>query len=200
MSTEYWPEDRAFDFPHAINMQWKGTDVAMDFLCACNTLNRYCGMFCQFINCAGCQRVHWLNNTVEIVLLTARETHAVGRQRAYVLYQDRRVRACTNETRVPRKKVWPIRRAHVQLRSAFLHYNGMEVCMDFHCPRCRSDNQHIDGRGAQFIGCSRHECERLYWLSPYVQAIELTNRERARLLQARWKPRNPVGLESPFEG
>jgi hypothetical protein len=35
-------------------MQWKGTDVCMDFHCECGHDNHYDGFFAYIIRCAGC--------------------------------------------------------------------------------------------------------------------------------------------------
>jgi hypothetical protein len=58
---------------HAVNMQWKGTDVCMDFTCECEVLLHYHGMFMTFIRCDQCQAVYWMNPTVEAVKLTDAE-------------------------------------------------------------------------------------------------------------------------------
>ena len=39
--------------PHAF-IQWKGTDVCMDFRCDCGESSHYDGMFAYAIKCGGC--------------------------------------------------------------------------------------------------------------------------------------------------
>lgn len=39
--------------PHAF-IQWKGTDVCMDFYCECGEENHFDGYFAYVVKCAGC--------------------------------------------------------------------------------------------------------------------------------------------------
>ena len=38
-------------------IQWKGTDVCMDFHCDCGHHNHIDGYFCYFVKCKGCGQV-----------------------------------------------------------------------------------------------------------------------------------------------
>ena len=55
-------EDRAFDLsdtplgPHAF-IQWKGTDVCMDFHCECTAHLHFDGYFAHYIECPHCRSV-----------------------------------------------------------------------------------------------------------------------------------------------
>ena len=45
------------DVPHAF-IQWKGTDVCMDFYCSCGGYGHIDGMFVYYIKCADCGQVY----------------------------------------------------------------------------------------------------------------------------------------------
>lgn len=53
------PDSRQFDLttrqtePHAF-IQWKGTDVCMDFHCDCGSHNHFDGEFAYFVKCGSC--------------------------------------------------------------------------------------------------------------------------------------------------
>lgn len=50
-------------------IQWKGTDVCMDFWCDCGTNNHYDGYFAYQIRCAGCNAVFELGHSVSVKLV-----------------------------------------------------------------------------------------------------------------------------------
>ena len=40
-----------------LSLQWKGTDVCADLICACGYHGHYHGMFMYYVRCAGCGAV-----------------------------------------------------------------------------------------------------------------------------------------------
>jgi len=48
-------------------IQWKGTDVCMDFWCECGYHSHIDGYFAYAIKCNGCERYFGLDHTVKIV-------------------------------------------------------------------------------------------------------------------------------------
>jgi len=47
-------------------IQWKGTDVCMDFHCECGEHNHYDGFFAHYVRCAGCGQVYELDTKVKM--------------------------------------------------------------------------------------------------------------------------------------
>ncbi len=47
-------------------IQWKGTEVCMDFHCKCGEYNHYDGYFAYFIKCRGCNAVYKCSNEIEM--------------------------------------------------------------------------------------------------------------------------------------
>lgn len=47
-------------------IQWKGTDVCMDFYCACGHHNHYDGYCAYFIKCKKCKKIFMLGDSVQI--------------------------------------------------------------------------------------------------------------------------------------
>jgi hypothetical protein len=45
-------------------IQWKGTDICMDFWCDCGTQNHYNGYFAYYVQCKGCKQVYKLDSKV----------------------------------------------------------------------------------------------------------------------------------------
>jgi hypothetical protein len=45
-------------------IQWKGTDICMDFWCECDTHNHYDGYFAYYVECKGCKQVYKLDTKV----------------------------------------------------------------------------------------------------------------------------------------
>ena len=45
-------------------IQWKGTDICMDFWCDCGTKNHYDGYFAYYVQCKGCKQVYKLDTKV----------------------------------------------------------------------------------------------------------------------------------------
>ena len=45
-------------------IQWKGTDICMDFHCECGEHNHYDGFFAYFVKCAGCEQVYELETSI----------------------------------------------------------------------------------------------------------------------------------------
>ena len=47
-------------------IQWKGTDLCMDFHCECGTHNHYDGFFAYYVKCAGCGQVYQMDTKVKM--------------------------------------------------------------------------------------------------------------------------------------
>lgn len=47
-------------------IQWKGTDLCMDFHCECGTHNHYDGYFAYQVKCAGCGQVYEMDTKVKM--------------------------------------------------------------------------------------------------------------------------------------
>lgn len=45
-------------------IQWKGTDLCMDFHCECGTHNHYDGYFAYHVKCKGCGQVYKMDTKV----------------------------------------------------------------------------------------------------------------------------------------
>ena len=54
--------------PHGF-IQWKGTDVCMDFYCKCGHLSHIDGDFAYFVKCPKCETVYMCNAHIELVEL-----------------------------------------------------------------------------------------------------------------------------------
>jgi hypothetical protein len=55
-------------------VQWKGTDLCMDFLCpSCGSRSHIDGYFAYIIECGHCSQLFGLNPYIEVVPLTAKE-------------------------------------------------------------------------------------------------------------------------------
>jgi len=48
-------------------IQWKGTDVCMDWHCPCGCHNHYDAGFCYYVKCKGCGSVFSVSPHVEMV-------------------------------------------------------------------------------------------------------------------------------------
>lgn len=48
-------------------IQWKGTDVCMDFWCACGAHGHIDATFAYFIKCRHCNRVYMTNGHIELI-------------------------------------------------------------------------------------------------------------------------------------
>jgi len=46
-------------------IQWKGTDLCMDFYCPCGTHSHFDGMFCYYLACRGCGAIYQLGTQVK---------------------------------------------------------------------------------------------------------------------------------------
>jgi len=47
-------------------IQWKGTDVCMDFHCGCGEHNHYDGYFAYYVKCSGCGQVYQMDTKVKM--------------------------------------------------------------------------------------------------------------------------------------
>jgi hypothetical protein len=56
-------------------IQWKGTDVCMDFYCDCGTDNHYDAEFAYFVRCSGCRRVFRVGTEVTMTETTDTRGH-----------------------------------------------------------------------------------------------------------------------------
>lgn len=65
-------EATRIDEPHGW-IQWKGTDVCMDVLCACGAHMHVDGEFAYYLRCPHCQRVYGVGAYVRLVELTKPE-------------------------------------------------------------------------------------------------------------------------------
>lgn len=79
MSTPGWDRQKlpAEGEPHCW-IQWKGTDVCMDFHCVCGAQGHFDGDFAYYLKCSKCERVYMTNGHIELVELTVDE--ATGAQ------------------------------------------------------------------------------------------------------------------------
>jgi hypothetical protein len=55
--------------PHAF-IQWKGTDVCLDFYCPCGQQSHYDGDFAYAVQCPVCDREFAMPHTVQMVEVT----------------------------------------------------------------------------------------------------------------------------------
>lgn len=54
------------DVPHCW-IQWNGTDVCMDFHCACGKMPHIDASFAYHIKCPHCNRVYFCNGHIELI-------------------------------------------------------------------------------------------------------------------------------------
>ncbi len=47
-------------------IQWKGTDICMDFTCECGESNHYDGFFAYSIRCFNCKTVYKLGSEIKL--------------------------------------------------------------------------------------------------------------------------------------
>lgn len=176
---DLWPARRTIQLPRHVNLQWKGTDAVLDFNCPCGTASRYGGWFLTFIRCPGCKHVFYLNNSVEVVELNGNELAQLSQQDQIHCGaneddgQPNKMQLVLRE--LPGAKVWPIDRAQPQPVAAHIHWDQTSACVDFYCV-CESDD-HFCQVNSHFLGCS--DCNRVYWLTPKVEALRLTAEELA---------------------
>jgi len=55
------------------SIQWKGTDVCLDFSCACGGSGHVDGEFVYAIQCADCGTTYAMPRTVQLVITGARD-------------------------------------------------------------------------------------------------------------------------------
>ena len=56
-------------------IQWKGTDICMDFYCECGVHNHYDGYFAYYIECSGCKQIYKLDTKVMMEKSKLNENH-----------------------------------------------------------------------------------------------------------------------------
>ena len=47
-------------------IQWKGTDICMDFHCKCGHHNHYDGYFAYFVQCFNCKQIYKMVESIEM--------------------------------------------------------------------------------------------------------------------------------------
>jgi len=47
-------------------IQWKGTDICMDFYCKCGYYNHYDGYFAYHVQCFGCKQIYKMADSIEM--------------------------------------------------------------------------------------------------------------------------------------
>lgn len=47
-------------------IQWKATDLFMEFWCQCGAYNRYNGYFAYYVKCSGCGQVYEMDTKVKM--------------------------------------------------------------------------------------------------------------------------------------
>jgi len=58
-------------------IQWKGTDLCMDFHCECGEHNHYDGFFAYHVKCNGCGQVYKMDTTVKMEKTNEKDTNAL---------------------------------------------------------------------------------------------------------------------------
>ena len=175
-----WPARRETKLPRSVNLQWKGTDACVDFTCPCGATSRYRGFFTQFIRCGKCKDVYWLSNSVEIVELTDEEKLALANQDDAVHiegleWSELKADLQRRGTLRSNAKVHPIERALWQSGPAFIRFEETRACVDLNCD-CESDDcSHVCSLNSPYMGCPY--CQKIYWLTPNVEALKLTAEE-----------------------
>jgi hypothetical protein len=47
-------------------IQWKGTNICMDFYCKCGYDNHYDGYFAYFVQCSKCSQIYKMAQSIEM--------------------------------------------------------------------------------------------------------------------------------------
>lgn len=79
-TTDYGPKEVLDPVPgtDARNfIQWKGTELCMDFYCPCGHHSHFDGLFAHFIKCGGCAQVYQLGTQVRAFKVEGREPYLV---------------------------------------------------------------------------------------------------------------------------
>jgi len=63
--------------PNETFIQWKGTDVCMDFMCECGEANHYHGYFAYVIKCGHCGNCYELGSQVTATKLKEKNDNAL---------------------------------------------------------------------------------------------------------------------------
>ena len=48
------------------NIQWKGTDICMDFTCKCGSIVHCCGMFAFNVRCPVCKSLYECSDEIKL--------------------------------------------------------------------------------------------------------------------------------------
>lgn len=76
MDQAYALEDTKEGQPHCW-IQWKGTDVCMDFHCACGESSHIDATFAYFVKCPKCGKVYYCNGHIELIEYTGQDANPV---------------------------------------------------------------------------------------------------------------------------
>lgn len=55
-------------------IQWKGTDICMDFYCECGHQNHYDGYFAYHVICAKCRQIYKLATSIKMEKVDSAES------------------------------------------------------------------------------------------------------------------------------
>lgn len=68
MSEDTWATTRTTEVPRPkASIQWKGTDVCLDFRCPCGFQGHFDGEFAYALTCTGCGRTWTMPTTVGLI-------------------------------------------------------------------------------------------------------------------------------------
>lgn len=59
-------------------IQWKGTDVCVDFICACGTQGHFDGYFAHYLRCPTCGAVYQMGTQVIVRRISDEEAAVAG--------------------------------------------------------------------------------------------------------------------------
>ena len=71
--------------PHTF-IQWKGTDVCMDFTCVCGACSHFDEEFLYFVKCVACDRIFVIGTRVVAVQVTPEHVHLMADVDASVIH------------------------------------------------------------------------------------------------------------------
>ncbi|TQI72296.1 hypothetical protein JM79_3254 [Gramella sp. Hel_I_59] len=59
-------------------MQFKNTDICLDFTCSCGEANHYDGYFAYEIACGNCKKIYKLSDKIEVTALSPEDSQLSG--------------------------------------------------------------------------------------------------------------------------
>lgn len=77
--TKSWNETRDSTQPHMF-IQWKGTDLCMDFDCTCGNSGHIDGYFCYYVECPACGLVWKMADKLEVTQVDPADAPSTGRR------------------------------------------------------------------------------------------------------------------------